>query len=132
MIKREKDGRLLRNYTSVYSDLIWERNCTSLLSDPIKLYFASLWFDGDQPHALSFLGSSESFEAIITLKVLSYFQKRGSTECVFLLLSGTQLVCVGLEQILSPERRRHCNHVQAAKDVGSSEVVCMREFFSTL
>lgn len=73
---------------------------------------------------LSFLGSSEFLEDFIPAKVLSSFpKKRKYGVCDLTALNGTQLVCVGLELNWLLRGDFICNHIQAVKNLGPSEVV---------
>lgn len=94
------------NYTPVYFNLIWERNCTGLLSNPTEPHLASPGFM-ETSSMLSFLGLSKFFEDIVSEGAKLFSEKRKHGVHAFIVLNGTQLVGAHLELMLSTERRIH-------------------------
>lgn len=109
---------------SVYSNLMWERNCTSLLRTPIELHLASPWLEGEQPLALIPWLISIFWVYHYSEGAKPSSEKRKHTACanIALLVQDWSWYCLLRGDFI-------CNHIQAVNDLGPSEVVCMKKCF---
>ena len=103
---------------------MWERNCTSLLRNPIELHLASPWFEGEQPLALIpwLIRIFWVYHNSEGAKPSSEKRKHTACAIIALLVQVWSWYCLLRGDFI-------CNHIQAVNDLGPSEVFAWRNVF---